>query len=121
MNDGRERIFCFIRSEAAVIFSSLKLVILITKGLIRDQNTRRMAMFVVLLVALVMLFAGSTFLSRPLAERPMLLLIFWAVCAWLTFSAALLALYDMLMLRVAAARERRRLKKEILEKSDDSH
>ncbi len=71
-------------------------------------------MFIMLLVALVMLFVGSTFLNTMLLEKPVLLLGYWAVCAWLTFCALLLALYDMLVLRVAASRERRKLREEIL-------
>lgn len=78
-------------------------------------------MFLLLLVALIMLFLGSTFLNGSLMERPVLLLGFWALCAWLTFCALLLALYDMVMLRVAAARQRRRLREEILGKDVNDH
>lgn len=99
----------------------MKLVIQITKGLIRDQHTRRMSIFIVLLVALIMLFLGGTFLSACLLARPLLFIGYWVVCAWLTFCATLLALYDMIVLRVAASRERRRLREEILGKELREH
>lgn len=78
-------------------------------------------MFIVLLVSLVMLFLGGTFLNAPLLARPLLFIGYWAVCAWLTLCALLLALYDMIMLRVAASRERRRLKEEILGREAKDH
>jgi hypothetical protein len=40
-----------------------------TRGVIRDQSTRRKTMFVVLVVALVLLFSGSTFLQSNLNPR----------------------------------------------------
>jgi hypothetical protein len=71
------------------------------RGLIRDQNTRRTAMFVLLVVALVLLFSGSTFLRSILNPRqhPVWFILFWFVCIWLTFTALLLAIFDMLMVR----------------------
>jgi TRAP-type C4-dicarboxylate transport system permease small subunit len=92
----------------------MKFIFQITKGLIRDLQTRRMAMFVVLLIALVMLFGGATFFNGVLMEKPLLFISYWIVCGWLTFSAVLLALYDLIMLRVAARKERRKLKEKIL-------
>jgi hypothetical protein len=91
----------------------LKLVILITKGLIRDQHTRRMAMFVIVLAALAMLFAGATFLSDWLRAAPWWFLIYWAACAWLTFCAVLMALFDLLLVRARARRVRKELQHEI--------
>jgi hypothetical protein len=92
-----------------------KLVIAITRGLIRDSHTRRMVMFVLILLALVMLFAGATFLNNALLEQPKLLLCYWVVCAWLTVTASLLAIFDLLALRALAARERRKLRTEIFD------
>ena len=105
-----------------------KFIIQISKGLIRDQRARRTLMFYSVLAALVLLFAGSTFLSGLLDphEHPFLVLAYWAGCAWITLLAVLLALYDMVKVRADVRRERRRLERELIEKaekekSDDSH
>jgi len=89
-----------------------RFIIPITKGLIRDQSTRRSAMFGVMLGALVMLFLGATFLDGWLREHPVLFILYWLTCAWATLTALLLALYDLLMVRAAARREQRRLLEE---------
>jgi protein-S-isoprenylcysteine O-methyltransferase Ste14 len=83
-----------------------------TRGLIRDQSMRRKTMVVLLLVALVLLFSGSTFLRSLLnpSEHPMRVVFFWLVCIWLTFTALLLALFDLLMLRADARKAQRILR-----------
>ena len=93
----------------------LRTIILLTRGILLDPRTRRGAMFVLLIAALVMLFAGNTFLAGTL-PLPWGFMIYWAVCAWLTLAALLLALWDLLLLRAAARRERRKLERQILEK-----
>ena len=75
-------------------------------------------MFVIVIAALVLLFAGVTFLSGWLLENPMIFLIYWAVCAWLTLTTILLALYDLLATRADAQRESRNLVKEALENAE---
>ena len=92
------------------------LLLQFVKGLIYDQNTRRGAMFIVLVSAMLMVFAGGTFLNTALISRPLIFLTYWGVCAWLTFCAILLALYDLLALRRLAREERRRLRMEIFSK-----
>lgn len=74
-----------------------------TRGVIRDQTTRRKTMFFLLVTALVLLFLGSTFLAPLLNPREHFgwALAFWIVCVWLTLTALLLALFDLLMLRAA--------------------
>jgi protein-S-isoprenylcysteine O-methyltransferase Ste14 len=81
--------------------SILSFAVHATRGVIRDQNTRRKTMFVVLVVALVLLFSGSTFLQSNLnpREHPVWVIFYWLVCAWLTVTAMLLALFDMLVVR----------------------
>ena len=96
----------------------MKFFIQICKGVIRDTSMRRSAMFAVVVVALLFLFAGMTFLSGWLLERPGVFLLFWGACAWLTFCAVLMALYDLLATRAEARREKRRLKDEIFGKKD---
>ena len=90
-------------------------ILLVTRGILLDPRTRRWAMFILLLAALVMVFAGSTFLAGSLST-PWDLLVYWGVCGWLTFAALLLALWDMLLVRAAARRERRRLEKQMLDR-----
>jgi len=90
----------------------LRTIILLTRGILLDPRTRRGAMFVLLIAALVMLFAGNTFLAGTL-PLPWGFMIYWAVCAWLTLAALLLALWDLLLLRAEARRERRRLEEEM--------
>ena len=91
---------------------NVKAIILTTKGIIRDQVVRRWAMFVLLLAAMVMVAAGTTFLAGLLAENKWIFLIYWIVCFWLVMTVTLLAVFDMLMVRLLLRRERRRLKDE---------
>jgi hypothetical protein len=90
-------------------------VIHATRGLIRDQNARRKTMFVIVLVAIVLLFSGSTFLESALnpREHPVWFLLFWLICAWLALTALLLAIFDMLMLRMAARKAERILRSQV--------
>jgi hypothetical protein len=97
----------------------MKFVVQISKGIIHDRQMRRKTMFVVMLAALAFVFAGVTFLEGPLRDQPIVFLIFWVSCGWLTLLALLLALYDMLAMRVEAARARKNLKAEIFGKHDD--
>src|SRR5437660_3695649 len=71
------------------------------RGVIRDQSTRRRVMFITLVIAMLMLFSGTTFLQPLLSprEHPGWFLLFWLACAWLALTVALLVLVDFLMLR----------------------
>ncbi len=71
-------------------------------------------MFYSVLGALVLLFGGATFLDGWLRARPLLFLLYWAACAWITLLAVLLAVFDMLVVRARARSERRRLEAEYL-------
>jgi hypothetical protein len=97
-------------------------VIHATRGVIRDQNMRRKTMFVLLVVALVLLFAGSTFLQSALSPRqhPIWLILYWFVCAWLTLTAMLLAFFDILVVRAQARKAKRMSRGELSETSPDS-
>ena len=97
----------------------VKFIIQISKGIVRDTAMRRSAMFYALLAALSMLFAGAVLIDRWLREHLLLFIAWWVACAWLTLLAVLLALFDMLVLRAAARRERRRLEREFLRKPPD--
>jgi hypothetical protein len=92
----------------------LRFIIHLTRGLIREQRTRRSVMFFGMLGTLVWLFLGATVLDAWLRERPFLFVLYWLACAWVTLLVVLLALFDLLMVRAAARRERRRIAQEIL-------
>ncbi len=77
-------------------------------------------MFFAMLGALIWLFLGATFFDAWLRARPLLFLIYWAACGWVTLLAFLLAVFDVLMIRAATHRERRRLAAEFLKKEESS-
>lgn len=83
-----------------------------TRGLLRDQNARRKTMFWLVLVTVLMLFCGATFLAPWLDPqlRPIWFVLYWLACTWLTATILLLAVLDLLMVRVQARAEKRRLK-----------
>ena len=76
-------------------------------------------MFVVIIIALLMLFSGATFLSGWLSQSPWLFMGYWFVCAWLTLLAILLAAFDLLMVRIEARVAKRKLHVEIFGKDGD--
>ena len=78
-----------------------------TRGIIRDQNTRRWTMFCTLLLALLLLFLGSTFLEPVLHGHPAWLFLYWFIVAWLTLTAMLLALFDLVIVRAQARAAKR--------------
>ena len=86
-----------------------------TRGLLRDQNARRKTMFWIVIVAVVMLFCGATFLAPWLdpRARPGWFIFYWLACAWITVTAVLLAVLDLLLVRVQARTEKRSLSQKI--------
>lgn len=97
-------------------------VIHATRGVLRDQKTRRLAMVVVLMGAFVLLAGGLTILAPLLnpQEHPWRVIIFWLVCIWLTFTAMLLAVFDLLATRLEMRRTQRRLREDIERSTIDS-
>jgi protein-S-isoprenylcysteine O-methyltransferase Ste14 len=94
-----------------------------TRGVIRNQTMRRKTMFAVLVIALVLLFSGSTFLASMLnpQEHPMRFVLFWFICAWLTLTTILLAVFDLLMVRLEARKAQRGLQEKFSQtKTPDS-
>ena len=85
-------------------------IILITKGILRDRQMRRTGLFWIVVATLVWLGMGAIPLDAWLSEHPLLFLLYWGACLWLTGTSMLLALYDLLSIRAEAARERQRLK-----------
>ncbi len=90
-------------------------VIQAVRGVIRDQNRRRTTMFILLLVALALLFSGSTFFESALnpRERPVWFILFWVACAWLTLTAMLLAIFDLLVVKLEARKTGRMLREKV--------
>ncbi len=86
-----------------------------TRGVIRDQRVRRKTMLVLLVGAVALLLCGLTFLQPALSphEHPWRVLIFWIVCIWLTLTALLLAIFDLLMVRMEARRAERALRESL--------
>jgi hypothetical protein len=82
-----------------------------TRGVIRDQKVRRKVMFILLGIALLLLVAGSTFLAPLLAphEHPGWFILFWFACGWVALTAMLLAVFDLLMIRMQARQAERGL------------
>jgi cytochrome bd-type quinol oxidase subunit 2 len=87
-------------------------VIHATRGVIRDQATRRKAMVILLVIALALLFAGTTILQSFLNphEHPLWFILFWLICAWLAVTAVLLAVFDLLMVKSEARKAERTLR-----------
>lgn len=87
-----------------------------TRGLLRDQIARRKTMFWIVIAAVLMLFCGATFLAPWLDPRvrPVWFILYWLACAWLTVTAVLLALLDLLQVRVRARAEKRALAQKIV-------
>ena len=88
-------------------FRMLSFVVHATRGIIRDQSTRRWTMFGTLLIALLLLFVGSTFLDSVLRAHTIWFILFWFFVAWLTLTAILLALFDLLIVRAQSRRAKR--------------
>jgi hypothetical protein len=91
-----------------------------TLGILRDRQTRRQVMFWTMLVAVVMLFLGATFLAPVLDAhvRPGWFILYWLACTWITVTAVLLAIFDLLVVRMQAREDKRRLNREMTEGSD---
>lgn len=91
-----------------------------SRGVLRDQRTRRKVMVILLALALLLLILGGTFLAPFLNPREHLVwsLCFWIVCIWLTLTAMLLAIFDLLMVRLEARRAERALREKLGSTSD---
>lgn len=82
-----------------------------TRGLIRDARARRRTMLFVIAAAALLLVAGTTVFRDALnyQEHPVRFVLFWLACGWLTLTALLLALFDVLMIRAEAKRTQKEL------------
>lgn len=82
-----------------------------TRGLLRDQKSRRRTMAVSIAVALFLLVTGLTVFRSWLNphEHPWRFIFFWLACAWETVLAILLALFDLLLMRAQERAARKAL------------
>ena len=89
-------------------------VVQVTCGVIRDQRVRRRAMAILLGLVLLMVATGILALGPWLdpREHPARFLLFWLACGWVTLTAFLLALLDLLLMRALERRERDALREE---------
>jgi len=73
-------------------------------------------MLVLLVLALLFLFSGSTFLQSALDPRAHSgrFILFWAICAWLTLAAILLAVFDLLIVKLEGQQNERTLREKFL-------
>lgn len=97
----------------------MKLVLALSRAILRDQQARRQFMFYTVLAAMLMLFGGATFLQAWLRENIFIFLVYWAICAWLTVTAALLAVFDILLIRAANRAARRQLERDYLREAKE--
>ena len=86
-----------------------------TRGLLRDQHTRRKTMAVSLVIAVALLVAGLTLFRSWLDphEHPWRFVLYWLACAWATVLVFLLALLDLLLVRAQARGARIALQQQI--------
>lgn len=81
-------------------------------------------MFWGVIIAVLMLFIGATLLASVLnpREHPAWFIFYWLACAWVTVTVVLLAVFDLLMVRIRARAERRGLARSLTEKqsADDT-
>ncbi len=105
------------RSPARRGFVSM--ILQYTRGLVFDQHLRRQTMFYMVLGAMFMFLVGDVILAAWLRENLARFVVWWLVCGWLTIGSALLAMYDLLLLRVQHRLARRELRERLLKRADE--
>jgi hypothetical protein len=75
-------------------------------------------MFYLALAAILMVFVGSAVIEINARAHPFLFLAYWGVCAWLTLTVVMLAIFDILAVRAAGRAARRQLERELLSEND---
>jgi biotin transporter BioY len=89
-----------------------------TKGLLRDQRSRRVIMAISLGVTLVLLLCGLTVLRAWLDphEHAWRFIFYWLICGWQTLLVLLLALLDVLVVQAQARAARKALREDAKQK-----
>lgn len=95
-------------------FQAAPFAIQVTRGLLRDERSRRRTMGISLFIVVVMVTTGLTVLRPWLNPHEHLwrFIFFWFACAWEIILVLLLALLDILLLRAQARAARRALQEE---------
>jgi hypothetical protein len=52
-------------------------------------------------------------------EHPWFVILFWIICVWLTFTALLLAIFDLLMVRAEARKAQLALREKLKARTSD--
>ena len=94
--------------------SSRKNLLALARALLLDLHWRRTLMVYLIAVAFGMMLVGGTVGFDFLRARIPLFIAFWLGCAFLTLVATLLAIYDLLILRLQARRAQRELRARLL-------
>ena len=91
-----------------------------TRGLLRDRGSRRKVMAGAVAVSLLAMVLGSTVLDSLLNphEHPTRFIVFWLACGWITITALLLALLDLLIVRKEARMLQQQLRHKYSEQGD---
>jgi drug/metabolite transporter (DMT)-like permease len=73
----------------------------VTRGLVREKKMRRALMLLALVLAALMIVAGVTVLADYIAphQHRYRALTYWLACGWITLTALLLALFDLVAVR----------------------
>jgi len=91
-----------------------------TRGVLRDPKARRKTMTLLLVGALILIAFGllgaKTWLEPH--EHAVRFIFFWLACGWITLTAFLLALLDLLVVRTAARQARKTLRGEVAQAPD---
>lgn len=95
-----------------------KLVLGISRGIARDQFQRRRAMSALLIVSLTMLAIGTFPLWNIFPTHPRFFAFYWLICAWFTTCAALLAIYDFLLVIRRGREDRAAARRRIFQDPD---
>jgi hypothetical protein len=106
-------------ARQALAVLSPKTITALTRAFVRDARMRRTLMFYTALGAMVMVFVGAVFIDGALRSHPLAFLGYWGICAWLTLASALLAMFDILVVRAAGRAMRRKLEQELTSHDDD--
>lgn len=66
-------------------------------------------------LAVLVLLAGFTVFQSAMnpREHPWFVILFWVACVWLTFTALLIGIFDLLIIRMEARRAQRALREEL--------
>ncbi len=68
----------------------------IASGILRDRSARRRWLGIFLIISLGMIAAGVWVFDAWLASGPLVFLLWWGACAFLTLFTLLFAVYDAL-------------------------